>query len=843
MRKFISSLLCVSLAIVLLQCDTVFVHADSSFSYTVNDDSKTARITGYSGSDAVINVPSVIDGYTVTYIASRSLNCYYAQQLIIPDTVETIQTNAVYNAGGLRQLTVPASLQAEIQAFSAMNHLTGLTINAGSGTMTDYDYASLTPWYDSRNSLLQITFQSGVGNIGDYSFEGFTSLQTVEMASSIKRIGVNAFAGCSALVSVTLPEELTVLAGGCFSECISLSNVSCQAEIIQIGPGAFEGCRSLDYIGLPAGLTEIDERAFAASGLTTAVIPQSVESIGQQAFDSSVKLWVYRFSGGLNYAQDSQNSYQIIRLIEHENGYDINIGQSVSIAAAANYGFIADSIVYSSSDSSIVAVSDSGTITGISAGTATVCAATSTGMQMTSVKVYRFKNSDDKIVDKEIMLFGSFKIDADELFEANDSRLAKYSYSIADENIATVDKYGNVTGLISGVTMIEVKDLLQRTAYYRLTVDVPVGEIAPDADEVNILYGESYQLSCLVAPADASNKALVYTTSNNKVAVCSADGLIKTVGVGVCEIKITAADGQQASATVKVNVNSAVVSVATKAVPLPQGCYFHLKTTLKTYLKNIHAVYRSSDTSIARVDANGVIYGVSAGQATITISSSDGLASCQCPVEVQANAVAYGVDVSEWNSKMTVKRWTDMKKDGITFAFIRAGYNDSIDRFFNYNYTAAKTAGILCGAYHYITALTAEEAEQYARYMLKWLKGKKFEYPIMLDVEEISQRNLSNADFNAMVDAYCSVLTKAGYCVVVYSYASMLNKANKTIRGKYDMYVAQWNSLTPDVFRYGYTIWQFTSSGRVTGSSGRFDMDISYFDYPTYIKKNHLNGY
>ena len=143
------------------------------------------------------------------------------------------------------------------------------------------------------------------------------------------------------------------------------------------------------------------------------------------------------------------------------------------------------------------------------------------------------------------------------------------------------------------------------------------------------------------------------------------------------------------------------------------------------------------------------------------------------------------------------------------------------------------------GAYHYITAINAEQAREEAKEMLKWISGKKFSYPIAVDIEDKSHKYMSQSTFNSIVNAYCEVMEKAGYTCIVYSYASMLNKTDAT----HDCWVAQWGSASPDRFHGNYTIWQFTSSGNVPGFSGNVDMDICFYDYPAYIKENHFNGY
>ena len=71
----------------------------------------------------------------------------------------------------------------------------------------------------------------------------------------------------------------------------------------------------------------------------------------------------------------------------------------------------------------------------------------------------------------------------------------------------------------------------------------------------------------------------------------------------------------------------------------------------------------------------------------------------------------------------------------------------------------------------------------------------------------------------------------------------MLTKLSPMNQKKYDIWQAHWNVTEPNLYEGDYTIWQYTSTGHVWGINGNVDMNLSYFDYPSYMKANHLNGY
>lgn len=201
-----------------------------------------------------------------------------------------------------------------------------------------------------------------------------------------------------------------------------------------------------------------------------------------------------------------------------------------------------------------------------------------------------------------------------------------------------------------------------------------------------------------------------------------------------------------------------------------------------------------------------------------------------------------GIDVSVHNGYVDYNK---VKAAGYSFVMIRDGYGDTlsypnqVDSRFEENYRNAKAAGMSIGAYHYMYATTVEGAKREAEGMLSLLKGKQFDYPVSLDIEEQKQFNLSAVQKGAIIEAFISVLEQAGYYVVLYSYESFLNSIPITTLAKYDIWCAN-TSKTPSI-RYG--IHQYSFTGGVSGISGDVDLNRTEKNYPDIIKEAGLNGY
>lgn len=202
-----------------------------------------------------------------------------------------------------------------------------------------------------------------------------------------------------------------------------------------------------------------------------------------------------------------------------------------------------------------------------------------------------------------------------------------------------------------------------------------------------------------------------------------------------------------------------------------------------------------------------------------------------------------GIDVSIFQGYNI--DYNKVKKAGYSFVMPRCGYGNMVaypyqkDPTFETNYKNAKAAGLSIGTYFYSYALDADSAKREAQGVLNVIKGKQFDYPIALDIEENSQMNLSASQKAAVIEAFISVLENAGYYVVLYSYESFLNSVPITTLAKYDIWCANINRKPS--MRYG--IWQDSWTGRINGINGDVDTDIAEKDYPTIIKGAGLNGY
>lgn len=206
----------------------------------------------------------------------------------------------------------------------------------------------------------------------------------------------------------------------------------------------------------------------------------------------------------------------------------------------------------------------------------------------------------------------------------------------------------------------------------------------------------------------------------------------------------------------------------------------------------------------------------------------------------------FGIDISKWQGDFPVK--AAVTYDGVEFAIIKCGGSDKgvyKDPKFENNYKKCKEAGIPVGVYWFSKAMSVEEAQRDAEYCYGLLKGKQFELPIYIDVENKQQLAVGKNKLTSIIDAFLSYLENKGYFVGIYSsesyFRSYMN--DDYISKKYAKWVAAWRTSKPE----GVGMWQFGGetnklrSNKIQGMT--VDQDYMFVDYPSIIKKAKLNGF
>lgn len=220
-------------------------------------------------------------------------------------------------------------------------------------------------------------------------------------------------------------------------------------------------------------------------------------------------------------------------------------------------------------------------------------------------------------------------------------------WTSSNKKIATVSN-GVVKGVKAGRVIITAKttDGSNISATCTVTVKQPVTRISL-SKKATMYTGKKLTLKAKVNPANASNKALTWKSSNTKIAKVASNGVVTGVKAGTVKITATAKDGSRKSATCTVTVRQSVskITLSKTNVVLPKkGSSYNVRVTVapkNAYNKNV--AVKSANTKVVKVSASTVksgktvkITAVKKGKTKVAFTAKDGSKkSAICKVTVK----------------------------------------------------------------------------------------------------------------------------------------------------------------------------------------------------------------
>ena len=196
-----------------------------------------------------------------------------------------------------------------------------------------------------------------------------------------------------------------------------------------------------------------------------------------------------------------------------------------------------------------------------------------------------------------------------------------------------------------------------------------------------------------------------------------------------------------------------------------------------------------------------------------------------------------GIDVSRWNGNID---WKTVANYGMGFVIIRITEKGNIvDSTFEPNYKGCIENKIPVGVYKYSYATTIAQIEDEANIVIKTLNKRRLDYPVFLDIEDKCQENLSDSLMMNMIEAFRSIIIKAGYKFGIYcGYSWYQNKLPEGAK-KYDVWTARYpNNDTGELQERlrvpastGVIGWQYSSKASIPGIPTKVDRSVFYKDY------------
>ena len=187
-----------------------------------------------------------------------------------------------------------------------------------------------------------------------------------------------------------------------------------------------------------------------------------------------------------------------------------------------------------------------------------------------------------------------------------------------------------------------------------------------------------------------------------------------------------------------------------------------------------------------------------------------------------------GIDVSEFQSRID---WQAVKASGVTFAFARALYGESIhDPEFVNNWQGMKEAGVIRGAYDFY--IVEESPASQVQDFSDIVSLESEDLAPMVDIEEAS---ITASDGTAPANIVSNfheylILMEAHYGIkpIIYTNPSFWNEYMDDSFGDYPLWIAEYGVKAPTVPNGwdNWTIWQHSESGSIDGIKGSVDLDV-----------------
>ena len=419
------------------------------------------------------------------------------REAILPDSITTIDWYAFQDCKNLSRLQLPNSItEIKSRTFRGCNSLVTVAIPDSVETIAENAFA--------YSGLTEITIPANVTAIQYQAFQGCESLQKIVINNSWTTIGDSTFADCTALSDVDLGSKTVSLGASAFKGCDALASIVLPDTIKTIGSNVFEHCDALADVKLSAGLTAIPANAFnQCASLSTIKIPYEVTKIGSNAFTNCVKL------------------------------SEITIPRKTQTIASGVFSYPANMTIYG--------------VTGTYA---------ETYANNNNIKFVNREVNAEKVTvaDENIKVVKGGTINVTLTVEPADFT-DEITWKSADTGIATVTATGQVKGVALGTTTIKV--IVGKVSQsFKITVVQPVTGVSLNKTSLSLDALDTYQLIATATPQTADNRAIVWTSSDDSVAVVDENGFVKALKKGTASITAKAADGSGCYRTCAVTVVS-----------------------------------------------------------------------------------------------------------------------------------------------------------------------------------------------------------------------------------------------------------------------------------------------
>ena len=216
MKKVIFILSFIIGCLIIFSLNTSKAAISGNYTYEVKSDG-TVKITDYNTSAVVtnLNIPSTIDGKKVTEIGASAFENVQAENVTIPNTVNTLQ-GATFRYSKIKSVTIPSSV-------------------------VDMKYSTLF-----GSTVETANIQANITELPNATFSYCSNLKKVTLGSAIKTLDVQTFLNCTSLTDFSFLNTIENIEDWCFMGCTGIKEIVLPANIKTVGRDIFDDTVKVD---------------------------------------------------------------------------------------------------------------------------------------------------------------------------------------------------------------------------------------------------------------------------------------------------------------------------------------------------------------------------------------------------------------------------------------------------------------------------------------------------------------------------------------------------------------------------------------------------------------------
>lgn len=556
----------------------------------------------YSGT---INIPDnvIYEGYkySVTKVGSYAFNCQNdLQSIYIPRTVKKVEPYAAIKAEKLKRVNVADESQLENIGEQAFKLCIGLKRFVFDGTSLKLDTIGNAA-FNGCTALEKVLWngKSELKIIKDYAFFKCTSLNNLEMPNTTLSVGNSSFRYNASLTDIHLSTSLNYIDEYAFGEC-GFSHITLPESLANIQAGAFINNEHLQEITLPERLQGLGSAAFENnSALESVMFHTALETmtIGNNAFNLCPVLNKVFITNMKSFAQTNFNNAKANPANTSQHIYNADGEEIINVVLPKGTKYINNNAF--NGCAYMQSIKMPATMDHINDDIFVGCSALK-DVYCYAEEVPEFIGVNDPSAMNDVF--------------ANATLHVVFGHEQAYKADAWWKRFSNVEGCDA-------------------PSDDEVTSVVLNQTEVTMKPDDTIQLTATVYPANAANKKLIWTSSNDDVAMVTDEGFVLAMAEGEADITATSAENSSIKAVCHIKVEKEKVPVITivgiKFEESPVTISMGETKKLNVIFNPIDATnkqleWKSTKTSVVDVDQEGNIIGVSEGKAIITAKTTDG---------------------------------------------------------------------------------------------------------------------------------------------------------------------------------------------------------------------------